>query len=208
MFGDIKAEMAALNRMKEGYQSSSISDEQKNIVASMYKSLASNATGLLGRYKETVKGYAGEFRNRLKAQYRIVNPHATDDEVRAAIEDDEADNAFMLGIRRSNKNGQMTQVLDRVKERRDEVKKIEKAVMELAEMFAEMSKMVNEQQEVLDSIEDAVEVSYTHVESGNREIKQSVVIAKKTRKLRWWFIGVFIVALIVIGVALYLKLKK
>ncbi|KAJ2767476.1 hypothetical protein IWQ56_003317 [Coemansia nantahalensis] len=208
MLNDIKAEMAALNRMKEGYQSSSISDEQKAIVASMYKSLANSATSLLSRYRETVKGYAGEYKGRLRKQYRIANPDATDEEVRAAIEDDDADQAFMQKIRRSNKNGQMTLVLNRVQERRDEVKKIEKAIMELAELFAEMSKMVNEQQETLDSIEAAVEVSHTNVDTGHREVKQAVVITKKTRKLRWWFLGVFIVVLIVIAVALYLKFKK
>ncbi|KAJ1733510.1 hypothetical protein LPJ61_001526 [Coemansia biformis] len=208
MFSAVKAEMAALNRMKEGYRSSSISEEQKAIVASMYKSLADSATGLLGRYRDTVKQHANEYRERLKKQYLIANPDATESEVRAAIEDDEADQAFGLGIQRSNKHGNAKYVLDRVKERRDEVKKIEKAIVELAELFAEMSKMVNEQQESIDSIETAVEASYTNVDSGHREIKQAVVITKKTRKLRWWFLAVLIIALIVIAVALYLKFKK
>ncbi|KAJ2777196.1 Plasma membrane t-SNARE, secretory vesicle fusion [Coemansia javaensis] len=208
MFAGIKADLSALSGMKQKYLANAPSDEQKNIIQVKYQNLASSAKKAMGKYSAMIKDHADENRERIRKQYVIANPGATESEIQAAIYDDEADKAFGMAIKRSNKSGDAATVLKSVRERRDEVKKIEKAILELAEMFEEMSNMVDEQQVTLDTIEGAVEVAHEQVEEGHRDIKQAVVTAKKTRKLRWWCVGVLVVALIVVGVALYLKFKK
>ncbi|KAJ2804878.1 hypothetical protein H4R20_002329 [Coemansia guatemalensis] len=206
---DIKADMRDLDEEKRKHMENRlVSKSQKVAIASRYQRLAERMKELLDNYKSTINHYLSRYRMRLKQEYLIANPDATAEEAEEAVYDDEADQAFAQAVKRSHKTDAVTNILNRVRERRDDVRRIEKDVQTLAEMISEIAQLVNDQQHILDNIEEAVEESYRHVDLGHREVKQSVVLTKKNRKLKWWCIAVLIVALVVIAVAVYLKLRK
>ncbi|KAJ2609169.1 hypothetical protein H4S08_004165 [Coemansia sp. RSA 1365] len=206
---DIKAKMRILDEEKRKHmENSMVSKSQRVAIASRYQRLAERMKELLDNYRSTINHYLTRYRMRLKQEYLIANPDATSEEAEEAVYDDKADQAFAQAVKRSNKADAVTNILNRVRERRDDVIRIEKDVQRLAEMISDIAQLVNDQQHILDNIEEAVEESYRHVDSGHREVKQSVVLTKKTRKLKWWCIAVLIVALVVIAVAIYLELRK
>ncbi|KAJ2077650.1 hypothetical protein H4R24_005008 [Coemansia sp. RSA 988] len=206
---DIKDEMRILDEEKRKLMENRlVSKSQKVTIASRYQRLAERMKELLNSYKNTINHYLSRYRMRLKQEYLMANPNATAEEAEDAVYDDKADQAFAQAVKHSNKTDAVTNILNKVRERRDDVIRIEKDVQMLGEMISEIAQLVNDQQSILDNIEEAVEESYRHVDTGHREVKQSVVLTKKNRKLKWWCIAVLIIALIVIAVAVYLKLKK
>ncbi|KAJ2403442.1 hypothetical protein GGI10_005745, partial [Coemansia sp. RSA 2530] len=80
-------------------------------------------------------------------------------------------------------------------------------INELAHMFIEVSEMVNQQQEIIDSIETAVEETHVNVVQARKEVKEATVLRKKSRKTMWCIIIFLIIVVIVVGLVLYFKLR-
>ncbi|KAJ2591923.1 hypothetical protein IWW49_001298 [Coemansia sp. RSA 1797] len=208
MMSQVNSEMRALRELKNQYMSShSVANSQKALLQSRYQKVGRDVKALLTAYSKVSKDYSTQYREKLKKQYRIANPSATEEEVDEAVYNDDAHQAFAQAVSNSSRVQNATRVLSSVKQRHDDVKKIAKTIEELAALIQELSELVDEQQVQLDSIEDAVEASNTHVQSAQVAIGEGIVLAKKTRKCKWWFILAALILAIVIGVVLYLKLR-
>ncbi|KAJ2162741.1 hypothetical protein GGF46_000466 [Coemansia sp. RSA 552] len=209
MIVDLKLGVHKLRDLKRRCLSSrSLEKSTKHRIAIMYSSQADKAKRVTERFRDTMAGFSTECRNQLIEQYMLANPDATRREAEDAAYDDTADQAFAMAVKRSNRNDKAARVLSNVRERRNDVKKIEEAVRELADMIAELADLVESQQETLDSIEEATEEAHRNVEQGRDEVVKAVELKKKSNKCKWIFLVVLIVLAIVVAVVLYLKLKK
>ncbi|KAJ2351018.1 hypothetical protein GGF43_004151, partial [Coemansia sp. RSA 2618] len=197
LVSQVKDEMKALRELKNHYMSSpKVANSQKMMLQAKYQGVGQDVKNLLLTYSQVAKGYSMQYREKLKKQYRIANPDATEEEVDEAVYNDDAHQAFATAVSKSSKNINATRVLSSVKQRHDDVKKIEKTIEELAALISELAELVDEQQLQLDNIEDAVEASSTYVREGHEQIGQAIVLKKKSNKKKWWCILVFIIALI------------
>ncbi|KAJ2020744.1 hypothetical protein GGI14_000641 [Coemansia sp. S680] len=185
----------------------SVTKSQMTARGGRQQALAKKFADQLQRYRLMEYEYSQRNRERLERQYRIARPNATEEEVRDAIVNDQAGKVFSQAVMNSNRLGDARRVLRDVEERQADIKKIEKTISELAQMFIDVSEMVNQQQEIIDSIETAVEETHVNVVQARKEVKGAIVHRKKSRKTMWCIIIFLIIVVIVVGLVLYFKLK-
>ncbi|KAI9052041.1 hypothetical protein LZ554_004295 [Drepanopeziza brunnea f. sp. 'monogermtubi'] len=161
--------------------------------------------------KKTREAYLvldAEFNRRVKEQaarqYRIVRPDATDEEVRAVVEDSNQ-TMFTQALMQSDRRGQSQTTLNEVKSRNAAIKKIESQMIELAEMFQDMDNLVVQQEAAVVNIEMKGEEVVENLDKGNEQIGTAIQSARNTRKWKWWCLGicVLIVIIIVVIVLIY-----
>ncbi|KAI9836922.1 MAG: Plasma membrane t-SNARE, secretory vesicle fusion [Thelocarpon superellum] len=155
-----------------------------------------------------------DFRKQVNAtserEIRIVNPNATDAEVREAVESDNDGNIFSQALLQGDRRGQAQTVLSQVSDRHEMIQKIEQQMIELAEMFQEMDAMVVQQEPAVMQIEQQGEQVTQDVTKANEEIAGAVVKAKARNRKKWWclLIAVLIIVVIIIIVVVVVEVLK
>ncbi|KAJ2006399.1 hypothetical protein H4R26_001401 [Coemansia thaxteri] len=181
---------------------------QRVAQASRQQSLAKKFADQLQRYRQMEYRYSQRNRERLERQYRIARPDATDEEVASAIDSDQAGQVFAQSVMQSSRVGDARRVLRDVEERQADIKKIEKTINELAQMFVEVSDMVNRQQEVIDSIDVAVEDAHVQVQTGRKEVTNAIVYRIKARKKTWIILALVLLIIVIIVIIVYFTVIK
>ncbi|KAJ2746740.1 hypothetical protein GGI20_001070 [Coemansia sp. BCRC 34301] len=205
---DIKDNLKEMaNVCKRSKNDPSVANGQMTAREGRHRALAKKFAEQLQQYRQMEYQYSQRNRERLKRQYHIALPDATEEEVRDAIAEGKVGQIFSKVVENSNRSGEARRVLHSVEERHADIKKIEKTINELAQMFVEVSEMVNQQQEVIDSIDTAVEGAYTDVRAANTEVKGAIVYRQKSRKKLWCIVIFLIIVVIIVGLVLYFKLK-
>ncbi|KAJ1674798.1 hypothetical protein EV182_002540 [Spiromyces aspiralis] len=166
---------------------------------------------LFNRYYDEVQKYRAmedDFKNKYQQQLehhiRVIKPHATDEEINAAIHSDQARSIFAQSVMGNNES---RRVLREVEERHQDIKKIEQSAYEINQLFTELQDMIQRQQTMVDDIEQAVENARNYTKQGVEQVNQGITIRKKTRK-RMWLLLVLLVIIIVIVVIIILKAVK
>lgn len=94
---------------------------------------------LIQRYITVERDYQRKYRARAERQYRIVKPDASQQEIKAALDDDQGQQIFSQALLNSNRHGEARGALREVQERHEDIKKIERTITELAQLFNEVS---------------------------------------------------------------------
>ncbi|KAK2596825.1 hypothetical protein N8I77_012718 [Diaporthe amygdali] len=160
------------------------------------------------QYQQVEAAFRKKMQSQMERQYRIVRPDADEGEVRAAVEDMSAggQQVFQQAMMQSNRQGQARAVLNAVQDRHRELQKIEQQMIELAQLFQDMDTLIIQQEEAVVQIEQKGEEVVENLDKGNQEIEVAVETARKTRRKKWYCVGisVLIVVVIVIIVVVYM----
>ncbi|KAH8744923.1 snare protein [Diaporthe sp. PMI_573] len=160
------------------------------------------------QYQEVEAAFRKKMQSQMERQYRIVRPEADDNEVRAAVEDMSAggQQVFQQAMMQSNRQGQARAVLNAVQDRHRALQKIEQDMIELAQLFQDMDTLIVQQEAAVVQIEQKGEEVVENLDKGNQEIEVAVDTARKTRRKKWYCVGisVLIVVVIVIIVVVYM----
>ncbi|CAG8654894.1 11266_t:CDS:2 [Gigaspora margarita] len=143
------------------------------------------------RFLETLQKYQNieyqnrqKYRARMERQYKIVKPQATQEEIDAALDNDESGQFFAQSLLNSTRYGAAKDALREVQERHDDIKKIEKTISELVNLFQEMQMLVEAQDAPIAAIEEhAVQVT-KDMESGVQHVEKALESAKGARKIK------------------------
>ncbi|KAI1340397.1 t-SNARE [Xylariaceae sp. FL0016] len=149
-------------------------------------------------------------RQEVARQYRIVNPNASEDEVRQATESSWEGGIFKSALL-SSKSGQAASVLQSVNDRHAELQKIERDMMELTDMFKSLAIMVEQQEDHVAAAETNADKTGQFLDQGNVQVKKGIISARNARKWKWWclLITILIIAIAVgLGVGLTLGAPK
>ncbi|GAA5953443.1 hypothetical protein JCM10213_003084 [Rhodosporidiobolus nylandii] len=151
----------------------------------------------LEEYNLVEKRSREKYRERMARQIKIVKPDATEQEIRAAWEDNQGGaQIFSQALVQSRTSGARAAFAE-VQSRNQDLRKIEDTITQLAQMMQDMATLVLEQDESVRAIEtQAVQVN-TDVEQGLEQTKKAVKSARAARRKRWIC---FIVILIIIAV--------
>ncbi|KAI1173557.1 t-SNARE [Nemania sp. FL0916] len=141
-------------------------------------------------YQQVESAFRKKTEEQMARQYRIVRPDASEEEVRAAVEDQTGGQVFQQALMQSNRRGQAQAVLNAVQDRHAQLQKIEKQMMELAQLFQDMDVLVMQQEASVVDIEDKAEDVVTNMHRGNEEIGTAVNTARATRKKKWICLGI------------------
>lgn len=161
-------------------------------------------------YQQVESAFRKKTEEQMARQYRIVRPDATDEEVRAAVEDQTGGQVFQQALMQSNRRGQAQAVLNAVQDRHAQLQKIERQMMELAQLFQDMDTLVMQQDVAVTNIEQKAEEVVVDLDRGNNEIGTAVNTARATRKKKWICLGVVVAIILVIVaiVAIYFGIKN
>ncbi|TDZ13360.1 Protein transport protein SSO2 [Colletotrichum spinosum] len=167
--------------------------------------------GAIQQYQQVESQFRKRTQDQMARQYRIVRPDADECEVRAAVEDAGAGaQIFQQAVMQSGRQAQANAVLSAVQDRQAALQKIEQQMVELAQLFQDMDVLVVQQEAAVTQIEQKGEEVVENLDKGNQEINTAVDTARKTRKKKWWCLGicVLIIAIIAAVVAIYFAVIK
>lgn len=134
-------------------------------------------------------------------QYRIVKPDASEEEVKAVVEEG-SEQYFQLALLQSNRRGEARTVLNEVQVRHRELLKLEKTMAELTQLFHDMEELVIEQDQPIQQIEEQIDTAQHDIEQGVGHTNKAVKSAKAARKKKMWCFFICVLILVIIGVIL------
>lgn len=157
------------------------------------------------QYQQVESSFRKRTQDQMARQYRIVRPDASEQEVREAVEDTSGGQVFSQALMQSDRQGRARAALSAVQDRHAALVKIEQQMVELSQLFQDMDTLVVQQEAAVMQIEQKGEEVVDNLDKGNDEIGVAVNTARKTRKKKWWCLGicVAIIAVIVIIVLIY-----
>ncbi|KAJ1957820.1 hypothetical protein EC988_000637 [Linderina pennispora] len=203
---DIKRSLQTVDRVLQ-QSDPSVSKSQKVARTSRQQGLARKFSEQLQRYRQMEHQYSQRNKERLERQYRIARPDATDAEIADAIESDQAGQVFAQSIMQTSRVGEARRVLRDVEERQADIQKIERTIEELAQMFLEVAEMAERQQEMLDTIDNAVEETHGHVEMAKTEVDTAIDRRIKSRRRLRIILALVTLIIAIIVVIVVLKVK-
>ncbi|KAI8946478.1 t-SNARE [Xylaria longipes] len=152
----------------------------------------------LRNYQEEESSFRARYRDQIARQYRIVNPDASEDEVREAAEADWGNEGVFQTALRTNRTGQASSVLGAVRARHNELQRIEKTLMELASLFQDLAVLVDQQEVPVAEAENNAENTTKYMTQGNEQVKKGIISARNARKWKWWCL---LITILIIAVA-------
>jgi len=158
-------------------------------------------------FKAAIQSYIQEeqqnkdrYRDQISRQYRIINPQATEDEVRQAADADWGNDGIFQTALKSNRSGQASAVLGNVRAQHNDMEKIRRTLEELVDLFQGLETQLALQEPVVENVSQMAEQTKQDLVNANTEIDHGVKSAARRRKLKWWCL--LVVVLIVIAIAL------
>jgi syntaxin 1B/2/3 len=142
-------------------------------------------------YQQVESTFRKKTQDQMARQYRIVRPDASEQEVRAAVEDtSQGAQVFQQALMQSDRRGQARAVLSAVQDRHAAIQKIEQQMIELAQLFQDMDTLVVQQEEQIVQIEQKGEEVVENLDKGNVELGGAVKSARAARKKKWICLGI------------------
>ncbi|OAQ97061.1 hypothetical protein LLEC1_01936 [Akanthomyces lecanii] len=157
-------------------------------------------------YQQVESGFRKRTQDQMARQYRIVRPDASEQEVRAAVEDTSNNQVFSQALMQSDRQGRARAALSAVQDRHKALVKIEQQIVELSQLFQDMDTLVVQQEAAVVQIEQKGEEVVENLDKGNEEMGVAVNTARKTRKKKWICLGicVAIIVIVIIIVLIYI----
>ncbi|OMJ17426.1 Syntaxin-like protein psy1 [Smittium culicis] len=180
---EIKQTKADLEYIQSVCNEPSLSRTQSIARIGRHQALSKNFASLITKYQQIKHEFYDKSKMRLKRQFLIAKPNATEEEIDDAIENQQANNIFAQAVLNSNRSGEARRVLKDIEDRHKDILNIEKTINELATMFEQVSGMISEQQEMIDNIENGVEDANEQIIGASSEVAKAVVYRKKSRKV-------------------------
>ncbi|KAH6652967.1 t-SNARE [Truncatella angustata] len=174
-------------------------DGSKGLKDQQVNTIKNNFERELRNYQTEEGQYRQRYRDQIARQYRIVNPDASEDEVRQATEADWGNEGVFQTALRTNRTGQATSVLGNVRARHNELQRIEQTLIELASMFQDLAVLVEQQEVAVQAAEQNAENTTKWTEEGNQHVGKGIKSARNRRKLKWWCLLVSILIIIIIA---------
>lgn len=142
------------------------------------------------QYQQVESQFRKRTQDQMARQYRIVRPEATEQEVRAAVEDTSNNQVFSQALMQSDRQGRARAALSAVQDRHQALVKIEQQMAELAQLFQDMDTLVVQQEAAVTQIEQKGEEVVENLDKGNEEMGVAVKTARATRRKKWICLGI------------------
>lgn len=197
------------NRIKNVQQQAVTSHDQAKI--DQAETSRKRFLELIQEYRMIESNNREQTKQQAERQYRIIKPDATNQEVKAAVEDgDSLSQYFQQALLQSNRRGEARTILNEVQVRHRELLKLEKTMAELTQLFHDMEELVVEQDQAIQQIDEQVGTAQQDIEQGVGHTNKAVKSAKAARKKRKWcfLICLIIVCILALILGLYFGLHK
>lgn len=160
---------------------------QKNVLSNKFQELILEYQGIQNNYKEKVK-------EKIRRQYKITRPDASEKEVDLVVNETDGSNVFLDQIVQTQATRDAVQYIN---DRRKDIAKLEKSIRELHQLFTDMTIIVDQQGEILNNVEFNALNSEAYVEQTTLELASAI---RRRRSARKRAIIVTIVILVLIAI--------
>lgn len=161
---------------------------------------------LVREYQDTQTNYKSKYEEKIKRQYKIARPDATEEEMDRAVHEEDASKVFMQELQ-----GQPQAVIDAteyIKERQRDIIRLEKSIHELHQLFMDMSVLVDSQGELINQIEYNVTASEVYIEQGNQQLEGALRRKRRHRKMMVALVILLLFLGAIITIPIVLAVKK
>jgi t-SNARE complex subunit (syntaxin) len=158
------------------------------------------------KYQNAKSEYCKEYENVLARRIKTIDSSIDDKSIKRLIYEDNFTLAQLI-----EPNDQAVSAYSDAVQRGKEVKRLIISIIELNEMMTDLNNLITQQSETLVTIESNVEKAHIYVKKGNEHMKDSIALAKKTRKCYCCMLFVFIILIIialVVGLSIAFSFNK
>lgn len=156
----------------------------------------------INHYQTVESDFRHEVQEQQRRQYKIVNPNATEAELREVTEASGDVQIFQQALMNSDRRGQAQSTLSNVKQRHDAIQQIERTMIELQQLFQDLDAIVVQQEPMVQNIETKAIETHDNIEAGNVEVGKAVKSARAARKKKWICLGIVVLIILVIVLAI------
>ncbi|CAO3571976.1 unnamed protein product [Mortierella alpina] len=156
------------------------------------------------QFKDAVSRYQGmQYQNGQKSkdnvarQYRIANPHATEDDIRKLVDQDQG-GAFSQQLLQQARGQQAMAALNSVQNRQRELHSLQESVVELAELYKQLEHLISDQDVQFQEIEASVFRAGNDIEKADSLVGLALVDGKAARQKKWFALGIVVLIIIII----------
>lgn len=153
----------------------------------------------INNFQSVESQFRKDVQEQQRRQYLIVNPDATESEIREATEAGGDTQIFQQALLNADRRGQAQSTLRNVQQRHDAVQQIERTMMELAQLFQDLDAIVVQQEPLIANIEEKAEETNTHMVSANEQLGVATDKARSARRKKWYCLGLCIAILLIIA---------
>ncbi|KAF1981608.1 t-SNARE [Aulographum hederae CBS 113979] len=156
----------------------------------------------LEEYKKEEQMYEARYREQIARQYRIVNPEASEEEVREAANANWGDEGVFQTALKTNRSGTASSVLGAVRARHHDIQNIEKTLIELNQLFVDLAEAVLIQEPAIQAAEEGTAGVVKDSEAANTQLTKGIDHARRARKLKWWCFGICVLIIAILALVL------
>ncbi|KAK1349836.1 syntaxin [Hamiltosporidium tvaerminnensis] len=150
----------------------------------------------INSYRESQVNYNNIEKDRLKSQYIIAKPTATEEELEELTSEkgqEHLKNAFSLG------SSSAKQMYSRAKERSNNIQKLAESVEELCQMISDLDEMVKSSDVFIDRIGVSMSSTKHSVKKTNKDLESALRYQRSAMRIkRYIFAGIGVVVLIIL----------
>lgn len=154
----------------------------------------------INNFQQVESQFRKDVQDQQRRQYLIVNPDATEQEIREVTEAGGDTQIFQQALLNSDRRGQAQSTLRNVQQRHDAIQQIEKTMMELAQLFQDLDAIVVQQDPMIANIEEKAEETNTHMVNANEQLGVATEKARSARRKKWWCLLICLLILVAIAV--------
>jgi syntaxin 1B/2/3 len=188
-----------IEAIPQGPQATQIERLQKERLVRSFKDM-------IQRYQMVQQQFKDKCQSRVKRQYKIVNPNASEEEL-DQLEDREGAKLFTEEILRLAHGRNAKEALKQAKSEHEDMVQLEASITELHQLFMDMSTLVEEQGHIVDSVESYLEEGAAQIETGVGELEKGVRIARRSRGRRYLLCLCTLILFLVVAAILYVYVK-
>lgn len=150
------------------------------IRSSQHSTLSRKFVQVMTQYNDIQSANKRKYRDAIKRQCKIVDPDIDDRTVDTLLERGETAEIF-----KGKRLDEAEKALSDIRERHEDILRLERSLKELHDMFVDMSILVSEQGDMIDRIENSVAKSQDYVESARKKVKRAEELQAAARQKRW-----------------------
>lgn len=163
---------------------------------SQHSTLSRKFVQVMTQYNDIQAANKRKYRDAIKRQCKIVDPDIDDSTVDSLLERGETAEIF-----KGKRLDEAEKALSDIRERHEDILRLERSLKELHDMFVDMSILVSEQGDMIDRIEYSVAKSADYVESARKKVKRAEELQAAARQKRWCcFFLILVGSLIIVGI--------
>jgi syntaxin 1B/2/3 len=99
---------------------------------------------------------------------------------------------------KSNRTAAASSALIAVRDRHNDIQKIEKTLIEINQLFQDLSQSVTIQEPMVHDVENQVEQTYHNTQGATKKLGTAADSARRARRLRWICFWVTIIGILII----------